>query len=60
MSDDIFDKTVGSGMSKMVNENWKEIWTALKTPVEVTFSKTLDKILNAVFNKTPFNELFKV
>lgn len=52
------DKTLGDSMNLFLNENWRDILQELKPAVRETFAQILSGIINSVFDKIPYNELF--
>ena len=52
------DKALGDNMNLFLNENWKDILQELKPAVRETLAQILSGIINSVFDKIPYNELF--
>lgn len=43
----------------MFNEDWKNIYSELKPTIELAFGTVVEKILNGIFETTPYADLFK-
>lgn len=52
------DKALGDNMNLFLNENWKDILQELKPAVRETLTQILSGIINNVFEKIPYSELF--
>lgn len=53
------DETLNNRINEFLNENWADIFAALKPTVEETFAKVIKEIINNVFRTTPYRRLFK-
>lgn len=52
------NKALGDNMNLFLNENWQIILEELKPAVRQTLAQILSGIINAVFDKLPYNDLF--
>jgi len=52
------DKALGDTMNMFLNENWKDILQELKPAVREAFAQVLTGLINPVFEKIPYEELF--
>lgn len=52
------DRALGDNMNLFLNENWKDILQELKPAVRETFAQILSGIINSVFDKVPYSEMF--
>lgn len=52
------DKILGDSTNLFLNENWEEIFNELKRSIFDAFGLIMQNIINSVFRKIPYNELF--
>ncbi|CAO1407089.1 unnamed protein product [Diamesa serratosioi] len=52
------DKALGDNMNLFLNDNWEDILKELKPAVSDALSQIFAAIINAVFGKVPYNEIF--
>lgn len=52
------DEILGKSMNNFMNEHWKDIFTEIKPVVDDTCAKVIKNIVNNVFAKFPYNDLF--
>jgi len=52
------DKVLGDSTNLFLNENWGEIFGELKRSIFDAFGLIMQNIMNTVFRKIPYNELF--
>lgn len=52
------NKALGDNMNLFLNENWQIILDELKPAVRETLAQILSGVINAVFDKLPYNDLF--
>lgn len=52
------DRALGESTNLFLNENWKEIFDELKQSIFDAFTLIVQNLLNNVFNKVPYAELF--
>lgn len=52
------DKILGDSTNLFLNENWQEIFNELKRSIFDAFGLIMQNIINSVFRKIPYNELF--
>lgn len=52
------NKALGDNMNLFLNENWQIILEELKPAVRETLAQILSGVMNAVFDKLPYNDLF--
>lgn len=53
------DKALGEDMNRVLNENWKEIYSEVKKPVIRCFHDVYTKTMQKMFDSIPYNKLFK-
>lgn len=53
------NKALSDNMNLFLNENWQIILQELKPAVRTTLSQIIASIFNSVFDKVPYQELFK-
>ncbi|XP_055327031.1 protein takeout-like [Sitodiplosis mosellana] len=53
------DKALGDNTNLFLNENWAEVWPEIRKSVFSAFSQIIGNILNNVFTKVPYDELFQ-
>lgn len=54
------DKTLGDEMNKVLNENWKEVFSSIKDAYIKIQEGLFFNIGSQVLNKIPYDELFPV
>lgn len=52
------DKTLGAGMNQFLNENWRDILNELKPVLKKAIGKIVKGLVNPIFGKFPYNDLF--
>ncbi|KAK7866330.1 hypothetical protein R5R35_003260 [Gryllus longicercus] len=52
------DKTLGTSINNLVNENWKEIWSQLLPPLEEIFGYTFKEYSRRIFDKVALDDVF--
>lgn len=52
------DKLLGANTNLFLNENWLDIFTEIKKSVFSAFSQISESVLNNIFTKVPYDELF--
>lgn len=52
------DKALGDNMNLFLNENWKDILKELKPAISYAIEEIIKSIVNRIFNKVPYYELF--
>ena len=52
------DKALSDAMNIFLNENWKDIWGELEHSVLKAFQLIFKSLINNVFAKYPYDELF--
>lgn len=53
------DKLLGDNTNLFLNENWQEVWPEIRKSVFSAFSQIADNVLNNIFAKVPYDELFQ-
>lgn len=53
------DKVLGDDLNRVLNENWKEVYSEVKKPVIKAFQDVYAKTMQNVFDTIPYNKLFK-
>lgn len=53
------NEALNQTMNVFFNENWKELFVALKPSIEASFANVIKEIINNVFALTPYKDLFK-
>lgn len=56
---DVFKNEMAEAINIALNENWREIFKSLESTIEDSFGKVARDLFNHVFDKTPYEELFK-
>lgn len=58
--EDLFNgnKALSDNTNLFLNENWQIIFQELKPSIRETFSKILTGIMNPIFEKLPYDEMF--
>ena len=52
------DKALGDNMNLFLNENWQDILKELKPSISEALSQIFAALINAVFGKVPYNEIW--
>ena len=52
------NKALGDNMNQFLNQNWKEIYAELKPAVTFAVEEILKGIINRIFLKIPYKEIF--
>lgn len=52
------DKALGDNMNTFLNENWRDILTELKPSITSALEQILEAIINRIFAKVPYKELY--
>lgn len=52
------DKALGDNMNLFLNENWKDILGELKPSISSALEQIFEIIINRIFAKVPYDELF--
>lgn len=52
------DKALGDNMNLFLNDNWQDILKELKPSITEALSQIFAALINAVFNKVPYNEIW--
>lgn len=52
------DKALGDNMNVFLNENWRDILTELKPAITFAVEEILKGLINRIFMKVPYNEIF--
>lgn len=52
------DKALGDNMNLFLNQNWRDILTELKPAITFAVEEILKGIINRIFMKVPYNEIF--
>lgn len=52
------DKSLGDSMNKFLNENWEDVFNELKGKIYEAFGLIFQSIINNVFAKYPYEEMF--
>lgn len=52
------DKALGDNMNLFLNENWEDILKELKPSITEALSQIFSALINAVFAKVPYNEIW--
>lgn len=52
------DKALGDNTNLFLNENWRDVFPEVKVSIFEAFSQIIDNVLQNVFAKVPYNELF--
>lgn len=53
------DKVLGDNTNLFLNENWQEVWPEIRKSVYSAFSQIIENVLNNMFAKVPYDELFQ-
>lgn len=53
------DKALGDNMNAFLNINWRILLDELKKPITTSFAEVFQKLMNEMFEKTPYNEFFE-
>ncbi|KAK4877780.1 hypothetical protein RN001_010286 [Aquatica leii] len=52
------EKTLGDNMNKVLNDNWKEVFSEFKAAYEEVLAQYVHNLAGQVFNKVPLKDLF--
>ncbi len=52
------DKTLGDSLNSFINENWSDIFNEMKSAINHNFGAVFRTIINKVFEKIPYKDLF--
>lgn len=52
------DKALGDNMNKFLNENWRDILNELNPSITSALEQILEAIINRIFGKVPYRELY--
>lgn len=52
------DKALGDNMNVFLNENWSDILNELKPSISLTLEQIFEIIVNRIFAKVPYDDLF--
>lgn len=52
------DKLLGDNMNRFLNENWQDILNELKPSVVEAFASIISNIVNSVFSKVSYDDIF--
>lgn len=52
------NKELGDSTNAFLNENWIDVFTGLRQVLLEAFSLIFQNILNAIFKKIPYDDLF--
>lgn len=52
------DKLLGDGTNLFLNENWRDVFNEINKSVFDAFSQILENVLNNIFQKIPYDDLF--
>lgn len=52
------DKVLGANTNLFLNQNWLEVFTEIKKSVFSAFAQITENVVNNVFAKVPYDELF--
>lgn len=52
------DKALGESMNKFLNENWEVIFDEMKPVIDEAIGEIVKNIINNVFAKIPYKDLF--
>lgn len=52
------DKALGENMNRFLNENWRDILNELKPAVSYAIEEILKGIINRIFMKIPYEDIF--
>lgn len=53
------DKVLGDSTNLFLNQNWLEVFTEIKKSVFSAFAQITENVLNQIFSKVPYDELFE-
>lgn len=54
------DENLGNEMNKFMNDNWEDVAKDLNPSFEDTINSILTGIVNSLFTKVPYEELFDI
>lgn len=52
------DKLLGDATNLFLNESWQEVFNEINKSVYEAFSQIVENVLNNIFQKVPYDELF--
>lgn len=52
------DKLLGDATNSFLNENWEDVFNELKKSVFEAFAQIVENVLNNIFQKIPYDDLF--
>lgn len=52
------DKALGDNTNKFLNENWQDILNELKANLFDAFGQVVESLINSVFSKIQYKDLF--
>ncbi|KAK7866333.1 hypothetical protein R5R35_003263 [Gryllus longicercus] len=52
------DKTLGATINALVNENWMEVWSQLKVPLEQIGTHSFKEYGRRIFDRVPMDDIF--
>lgn len=52
------DKALSDNMNLFLNENWKDIFQELRPSIQDAFSQIVDSLINSVFAKIPYSDIY--
>lgn len=52
------DKALGENMNLFLNQNWRDIFTELNPAITFAVEEILKGIINRIFMKVPYDEIF--
>lgn len=53
------DKVLSDNTNLFLNENWKEVFTEIRKSVFTAFAQLAENVLNKIFAKIPYDDLFQ-
>lgn len=53
------DKALGDNMNQFLNQNWRDILNELKPAITFAVEEILKGIINRIFLKVPYNDIFE-
>lgn len=52
------DKVLGDATNLFLNENWSDVFNEINKSVFEAFAKIVENVLNNIFQKVPYDDLF--